>query len=110
MLKDIDDKSRPNDGHLWILDTQPDGTFKMESGGVNRMMLQCERNRVSLGTSKSDSYPFWRREGNFIVSDRSHSYLGVDQHDHILLSTHCDHTDDDKLRVQCQCAIEKIVS
>ena len=109
MLSDIEDKSQPKERHLWLLDTQPDGTFTMVSG-ANKMVLQFDtENRLFLGTSNSDSNQFWRREGNFIVSDRSHGYLGVDDNDDRLPSIHCD-ASDEKHKYKHQCEFRKLVS
>ena len=117
MLRDIelkehlplDAKSKPKERYLWLLDTQPDGIFKMVSGAY-KMVLQCDKdNRLFLDTSKSDSNQFWRKEGNFIVSDRSHGYLGVDDGDNKLLSVHCD-ASDENAKSKLQCEIKKVVS
>ena len=77
--------------------------------GINRMVLQCTRgSRLCLAMSESNGYQFWRRERNFIVSEKSHGYLGVDNYDNTLLSIYFDGADGCKN--PCTCAIEKVVS
>ena len=108
MLSDIENKQFVSDNLLWQLHTQPDGTFKMES--FNKMVLQCDRdNKLVLDTSSSDEYKFWKREGNFIISARSHDYLGVDRNVISLHSNHCDGTDDAQ-KYMDECAMQKVVS
>ena len=110
MLSIIEDKSQPKDRHLWLLDTQPDGTFRMVSV-ANKMALLCDKEkRLFLDTSKSDSNQFWRREGNFIVSDKSHGYLGVDDDGDDRLPSICFVASDEKRKYKHQCEIKKVVS
>ena len=88
ILSNIEDKSMLPDKHIWILDTQPDGSFKMISC-VDKQLLQFdEGNGLSLSSS-SDGYQFWRREGNFIISGKKNWYIGMDYNDEMLLSIHC---------------------
>ena len=100
-------KSLVPENLLWQLHTQPDGTFTMET--YNQILLQCDKENKLVFIS--DGYKFWRREGNFIVSERSHDYLGADHHGDICVSLHSNHCDgtDDAQKYKCECAVEKVV-
>ena len=99
----------PLEKHLWMLDMQPDGTFKVISC-VNKLELQCDKdNGLLLSSSNSDGYKLWRREGNYIISEKSHGYIGIDDHDDTLLSIHSKVTGD-VWRWKHTCAIQNVVS
>ena len=106
----IKDMSYVSDNHLWRLHTQPDGTFKMGTFN-NKMVLQCDKeNKLVLDTFKIDGHIFWRSEGNFIVSEKSNCYLGVDYHTGHDISLHPHHCNDDAHKHKDKCALEKVVS
>ena len=109
MLHDIENKSLLQENHLYLLNPQPDGSFKIAA--VNGMVLQCHKdNRLfsQEDTSECDGYQFWRRERNFIVSKKSHGCLGADCHNDTLLSVHYDGADDAQKYID-ECAVEKVV-
>ena len=95
--------------HLWLLDVQPDGTFKMVSSLNRKVLIWSKNSFMHSNTSISDGCQLWRREGNFIKSSDNSGYIGIDDHNDMQLSIHCKSTDEN-WRPKHECAITKVVS
>ena len=78
VLQDDVNKSMPFGRHMWILDMQPDGTFTMVSSVNNKWLLSNKDNTLVCSHASSDDSQLWRREGNFIKSEKTQGYLGYD--------------------------------